>query len=65
MMTDRARIQFPFIEQVYLISANLFWSKLIRWAMEIFSKGRHYFQVAIYGSLGVIPTLEFLQHHFS
>ena len=58
-MADRACIQLPFLEQVHLVSANVFWPKLIRWAIEIFGKGCHDLQVAIYGSLRVIPTLEF------
>jgi hypothetical protein len=64
-MAHRACIQLPFLEQVHLVSANVFWPKLIRWAIEIFGKGCHDLQVAIYGSLRVIPTLEFLQHRFS
>ena len=64
-MANRTRIQLPFIEQVHLVGANLFWPKLIRWAIEMSCKGGHDLHVAIYGSLRVIPTLEFFQHRFS
>ena len=33
--------------------------------MEMSSEILHDFQVSVYGSLRVITTLEFLQHHFS
>ncbi len=35
-MVDRACIQFLFLEQMRLVSANVFWPKLIGWATEIF-----------------------------
>ena len=33
--------------------------------MKVFGEGLHNFQVALHGSLRVITTLEFLQHHCS
>src|SRR3954469_30464 len=58
-------MQLSLGEQVRLIGTDLFGSELVRRAMKVFSEGLHNFQVALHGSLRVIPTLEFLQHHCS
>jgi hypothetical protein len=33
--------------------------------MKVLSKGLHDLQVALHGSLRIITTLEFFQHHFA
>ena len=64
-MADGAHTKLPFVEQVHLIAADLFRSKLIRRTPEMFRERLHNLQVAVHGSLRVITALEFLQHHFA
>src|SRR5947209_8772746 len=65
VQTDSADAQFALLEQVNLIGAKFFFAQLVRWTTEMPGKILHDFQVGVYGSLRVIATLEFLQHHFS
>jgi len=43
-MSNRARIQFPFVEQVYLIGADLFWPELIRGRLKYLAKAATIFR---------------------
>jgi len=64
-LSNRARCQFLFLEEFGLVFANMARSQAVRRKVE---SSREIFDgadVGIYGSLGVITTLEFLQHHFS
>jgi len=62
MVPHCARVQFPASEEVRLISADLFRSKLIRGTMKVLGEGLHNLQVALHGSLRVITALELFQH---
>jgi len=53
------------VEQVRLPRADMFKSETIGLCVEVFRKCLYCVEVSAYGSLRVIPTLEFLQHHFS
>jgi hypothetical protein len=64
-LANRGRCQFLFLEKFGLIFANMpgaqaVWGKMES-SREIFDGA----DVTIYGSLCVITTLEFFQHHFS
>ena len=65
MQTDGADAHLPLLQQVHLVAADLFRAELIRGTMEMFGKGLHRVQVVLYGSLRVIATLEFFQHHLA
>jgi len=65
MAPDRARIKVSHGEQVHLIGADLFGSKLIRSTVKIPGEGLHNFQVALDGSLRVSTILELFPHHFA
>src|ERR1700684_1436142 len=52
-------------EQIRLVLADVLRSELIRWAPEITREIFDRLDVAVYGSLSVITTLEFLEHHFA
>src|ERR1700726_1358621 len=64
-LPNRACCQFLFLEEFGLVFANMARSQAVRRKVE---SSREIFDgadVTIYGSLSVIATLEFLQHHFS
>jgi hypothetical protein len=48
-----------------LVLADVLRSELIRRAPEVTDKILNRLDVAVYGSLSVITTLEFLEHHFA
>src|SRR2546421_6081776 len=62
---DGARSVLPLGEQFRLIFANVFWAQTVGSTVEASRKIFHYADVTAYGSLSVIATLEFFQHHFS
>src|SRR6202047_658789 len=59
------RGQLSLTEQIRLVLADVLRSKLIRRAPEITREIRDRLDVAVYGSLSVITTLEFFEHHFA
>ncbi len=59
-----ARIELLVLKQVRLVLAQMVGSELVGSLMEVLGEVLHDSQVAFYGTLGVITTLEFLQHHF-
>ena len=65
MQTDGADAHLPLLQQVHLVGADLLRTQLIRGATEVFGKILDRAEVVLYGSLGVVATLEFLQHHFA
>jgi hypothetical protein len=48
-----------------LILADVVRSQLVRRAVKVKGKLGNCTQVTVYGSLSVITTLEFLEHHFA
>src|SRR5207253_2515574 len=65
VQADSADAQFPLLEQVNLIGTDVVFTKLVWRTMEVTGEVFHDFQISVYGSLRVITTLEFLQHHFA
>src|SRR5260370_3581567 len=64
-LPNRARCQFLFLEKFGLVFANMARAQAVRRKVE---SSREIFDgadVTVCGSLGVITTLEFFQHHFS
>src|SRR5271157_82582 len=61
----RTRRQLPLCEQVRLILPNVLRAQAIGRAPEMSSESFNLANVIPCGSLGVITTLEFFQHHFS
>ena len=57
--------QLAITEQMGDVGANLFWAELVGWALKIAGKILDGADVGPGGTLGVITTLEFLEHHFS
>lgn len=53
------------MERVSLPRADMLKSKTIGLCVEVFRECFYCVRVSAYGSLRVIPTLEFLQHQFS
>ena len=64
-LRHRVRRELPFLEQRRLIFTNVSGAQTIRRTVEVSREIFDTAKVAIDGSLGVITTLEFLQHHFS
>jgi hypothetical protein len=60
-----AGIELLVLKQVRLVLPQMVGSKFVGRLLEVLGKVLHDSQVAFYGILGVITTLEFLQHHFS
>jgi hypothetical protein len=50
---------------VCLVLAQMIGAKLVGLSVEVFGEILHNSQVTFYGTLGIVPTLEFLQHHFA
>src|SRR5260370_36321345 len=57
--------KFSFSKQMYLILAAVLRSQLVRRTMEVLSELLQNEGVGLYGILGVISTLEFIEHLFS
>ena len=53
------------LEKIALKSPDVIWAQLIRRTVKVFGELPDCQQVRPYGSLRVITTLEFLQHHFA
>src|ERR1035437_2948690 len=62
VLLHRARIELLVLKQVGLILAKMIGSELVGRLMEVLGEVLHDSQVPFYGTLGVITTLEFLQH---
>ena len=65
VLLHRTRIELLVLKQVCLILAQMIGSELIGRLMEVLGEVLHDSQVPFYGTLGVITTLEFLQHLLS
>src|SRR5271165_2244370 len=57
--------EFPLAEQIRLVLADVLRTELVRRTLEITCEVLDRLDVAVFGSLGVITTLEFLEHHFA
>jgi len=57
--------QFPDAEQMRLVVADVVEAELLGGAVEVFGELLDTQQVGSSGSLGVITTLEFIEHRFS
>ena len=64
-LIDRVVGQLAITEQMRDVRANLLRAELIRRALKVASKIFDGADVGPSGTLGVITTLEFLEHHFS
>ena len=64
-LRNGARRQLPLLKQLGLIFTNVPGAQTVRRTVESSSKFFDCADVTACGSLGVITTLEFLQHHFS
>ena len=62
MQADCTDAQFPLLEQVHLIRADVLLAQLVRRTMEVPGEIFHDLQVRFYGSLREITTLELFQH---
>ena len=62
---DSARCQLPLREQFRLVFADVLRTQAVRGSFEVSGKIFNCIDVTVYGILGIITTLEFLQHHFS
>ena len=62
ILTDRGRSQLLGLEQMSLILPNLLGPELVRWLVKILRKIADDANVGFCGTMGVITTLEFLQH---
>src|SRR3984893_14454667 len=60
-----ARRQLSLLEQFRLVFANLLGAQAVWRTMEALREIFHYPDVTVYGSFGIITTLEIFQHHFS
>ena len=65
MLLHRASVQLLLLKQLGLILAQVLLAELVGGLMEMVGEFLHYPNVGSYGSLGVITTLEFLQHDFA
>jgi len=63
VLLDRACIELLVLEQMRLVLAQVFRSELVGRLVEVLGEVLHDSQVPFYGTLGLITTLEFLQHH--
>src|SRR5271157_4728824 len=57
--------EFPLAEQIGLVMADVLRTELIRRALEVTREVLDRLDVAVSGSLSVVTTLEFLEHHFA
>src|SRR6185369_13724503 len=65
MLNDRVVDELTITEQMGDILADLLWGHLIGWSMEIPREIFDRTKISSRGSLGVIATLEFLEHLLS
>jgi hypothetical protein len=65
VQADGARFQLSLFEQIRLVAADLGGSKLFGTLIEVLGEIANNLQIRTCCSLGVITTLEFLQHHFA
>src|SRR6185369_7833820 len=65
MLNDRVVDELTITEQMGDILADLLWGHLIGWSMEILREIFDRTKISPRGSLGVIATLEFLEHLLS
>ena len=64
MLTDRGRSQLLGLEQMSLILPNLLGPpELVRWLVKILRKIADDANVGFCGTIGIVTSLEFLQHH--
>jgi len=65
-LTDhRVHGELALLEQVRLITAQVVRTELVRRLCEVLGECRNRPQIAAGCTIGVITTLEFLQHHFA
>src|ERR1700756_98475 len=64
-LRHRGRSKLSFAEQIRLVLADVLRSELIRRSPEITREIFDGLDVAVYGRLSVITTLEFFEHHFA
>jgi hypothetical protein len=64
-LRHRGCSQLSLTEQIRLVLANVLRSELIRRAVKVTRKILNRLDVAVDGSLSVITTLEFFEHHFA
>jgi hypothetical protein len=64
-LDDGSGTELPLLQEITLKSPDVIWTKLIRWTVEKLGELPNCQQIRPYGSLRVITTLEFLQHHFA
>ena len=62
---DGACGEFPLAEEVRLVLTDVFRPELVGSALEITREIFNGLNVSAYGSLSVVTTLEFLEHHFA
>src|ERR1700731_2479443 len=65
MLRNGARRQLPLLKQLGLVFANMPQAQTVRRAVEASRKIFDCADVVACGSLCVVTTLEFLQHHFA
>ena len=58
-------LQLPLSKQVSLKLPHMLGAELVRWLAEIRSQLVHHTDVRPHGTLRIISTLEFFQHHVS
>src|SRR5580704_6415051 len=64
-LRDGAGVEFFLLQKIALKPPDVIWAQLIRRLVEVLGELPDCQQVRPYGSLRVITTLEFLQHHSS
>jgi hypothetical protein len=65
MLLHRAGVQLLLLKQVGLVLAQVLRAELVGGLVKMVGEFLHYPNIGFYGSLGVITTLEFLQHDFA
>ena len=65
MLLDRAPLQLLRLKQVGLILTQVVRTELVGWLLEMVGEFLYHLDVGFHGTLSVITTLEFLQHHFA
>ena len=65
IVLHRTGVQLLLLKQVGLILAQVLRAELVGGLMEMVGEFLHYPNVGFYGSLSVVTTLEFLQHHLA
>jgi hypothetical protein len=65
LLLDGAGGELTVFEQVDLVGADVFRTKLVGTFPEVRREVRNGVEISSYGILSVIATLEFVQHHLS